>query len=65
LGAAAASSASYLATAVVIAIIFRTVLGISLATALIPTAADLRNYPEALAAFRAHRRARRARRQAA
>jgi hypothetical protein len=64
-GAAVASSISYLATAVITAGFFRRVLGISLTTALIPTAADLRNYPEALAAFRAHVRTRRARGQAA
>jgi O-antigen/teichoic acid export membrane protein len=59
-GAAAASSASYLATAVLSAIFFRTVLGISLTTALIPTSADLRNYPEAFHALRAHLRRRQA-----
>jgi O-antigen/teichoic acid export membrane protein len=58
-GAAAASSTSYLATALISAAFFRTVLGISLSAALIPTAADIRNYPEALAALRVHLRARR------
>jgi O-antigen/teichoic acid export membrane protein len=64
-GAAAASSISYFATAVISAGFFRRVLGISLSVALIPTAADLRNYPEAFDALRAHLRSRRARRQAA
>jgi O-antigen/teichoic acid export membrane protein len=58
-GAAVASSASYLVSALISAAFFRTVLGISLSDALIPTAGDLRNYPEALAALRAHLRARR------
>jgi O-antigen/teichoic acid export membrane protein len=64
-GAAAASSISYLATAVISALFFRSVLGIPLSAALIPTRADLRNYPEALHALRAHLRARRVRRRAA
>jgi O-antigen/teichoic acid export membrane protein len=64
-GAAIGSSLSYLATAVITAVFFRRVLKVPLATALIPTAADLRNYPEAIAALRAHLRARRARRQTA
>ena len=63
-GAAAASSISYFATAVISAVFFRRVLGIPLTTALIPTGADLRNYPEALAALRAHLRSRRVRRGA-
>jgi O-antigen/teichoic acid export membrane protein len=64
-GAAAASSISYLATAVISALFFRRVLGIPLSAALIPTRADLRNYPEALDALRAHLRSRRVRRRAA
>jgi O-antigen/teichoic acid export membrane protein len=63
-GAAVASSISYLATAVISAVFFRRVLGIPLTTALIPTTADLRNYPEALGALRAHLRSRRLRRGA-
>jgi O-antigen/teichoic acid export membrane protein len=63
-GAAAASSISYLATAVISAAFFTRVLDISLRTALIPTRADLRNYPEALHALRAHLRSRRVRRRA-
>ena len=64
-GAAAASSISYLASAVISAFFFRRVLGIPLSAALIPTTADLRNYPEAINALRAHLRARRVRRRAA
>ena len=64
-GAAVASSISYLATAVISAVFFRRVLHIPLSAALIPTAADLRNYPEAIDALRAHLRARRVRRRAA
>ena len=63
-GAAAASSISYLATAVISAAFFRKVLDMPLRTALIPTTADLRNYPEALDALRAHLRSRRVRRRA-
>ena len=61
-GAAVASSISYLASAVISAVFFRRVLGIPLSHALIPTTADLRNYPEALDALRAHLRSRRVRR---
>jgi O-antigen/teichoic acid export membrane protein len=64
-GAAVASSISYLATAVISAVFFRRVLDIPLSAALIPTSADLRNYPEAIDALRAHLRARRIRRRAA
>ena len=64
-GAAVASSISYFATAVISAVFFRRVLDIRLSAALIPTAADLRNYPEAINALRAHLRARRVRRRAA
>jgi O-antigen/teichoic acid export membrane protein len=64
-GAATASSISYLASAVISAVFFKRVLGIPLTTALIPTSADLRNYPEALDALRAHLRSRRVRRRAA
>jgi O-antigen/teichoic acid export membrane protein len=64
-GAAVGSSISYLATAVISAVFFRRVLHIPLSAALIPTAADLRNYPEAIDALRAHLRARRIRRRAA
>jgi O-antigen/teichoic acid export membrane protein len=63
-GAAAASSISYLATAVISALFFKRALEIPLSAALIPTTADLRNYPEALNALRAHLRARRVRRRA-
>jgi O-antigen/teichoic acid export membrane protein len=64
-GAAVASSISYLATAVISAVFFTRVLEIPLSAALIPTTADLRNYPEALDALRAHLRSRRVRRRAA
>ena len=64
-GAAIASSISYLASAVISAVFFRRVLDIPLSAALIPTTADLRNYPEALDALRAHLRSRRVRRRAA
>jgi O-antigen/teichoic acid export membrane protein len=64
-GAAVASSISYLATAVISAVFFKRVLKIPLSSALIPTSADLRNYPEALDALRAHLRSRRVRRRAA
>jgi O-antigen/teichoic acid export membrane protein len=64
-GAAVASSISYLATAVISAVFFTRVLKIPLSAALIPTSADLRNYPEALDALRAHLRSRRVRRRAA
>ena len=64
-GAAIGSSISYLATTAIAAAFFRRVLDIPLSDALIPTAADLRNYPEALEAFRAHLRSRRARHRAA
>lgn len=58
-GAAIGSSLSYLVTAVISAYFFRRVLRIPLSAALVPTGADLRNYPEALAALRTHLRARR------
>jgi len=64
-GAAAASSASYLATTVIAAVFFRRVVGVPLGRALIPTRADLRNYPEAIEALRAHLRLRRTRRRTA
>lgn len=57
-GAAAASSLSYFATALVVVAFFKRQLRIPLADVLIPTAADLRNYPEALAALAAHIKAR-------
>jgi O-antigen/teichoic acid export membrane protein len=61
-GAAVASSISYLASAVISAVFFGRMLQIPLSAALIPTTADLRNYPEAFYALRAHLRARRSRR---
>jgi O-antigen/teichoic acid export membrane protein len=63
-GAAAGSSISYLATTLIACFFFRKVVGVRLTDALLPTAADLRNYPEALNVLRAHLRARRASRHA-
>jgi O-antigen/teichoic acid export membrane protein len=63
-GAAAGSSISYFATTLIACFFFRKVVGVPLADALVPTASDLRNYPEALNVLRAHLRARRARRHA-
>lgn len=64
-GAAVASSISYLMTAIIALAFFRRQLGIPLSDVLIPTAADLRNYPEALAALGTHLRERRTARYAA
>jgi O-antigen/teichoic acid export membrane protein len=64
-GAAIASSVSYFTTTVLACVFFKHVVGVPLGRALIPTAADLRNYPEALHALRAHLRARRARQRPA
>ena len=64
-GAAIGSSLSYLATTVIAAGFFRRLVGIPLSQALVPTAADIRNYGEALLALRSHLRSRRARGHAA
>jgi O-antigen/teichoic acid export membrane protein len=64
-GAAIASSISYLTTTVIACVFFKRVVGVPLRDALIPTTADLRNYPEALHALRAHLRGRRARQRPA
>jgi O-antigen/teichoic acid export membrane protein len=53
-GAAIASSISYLATTLIATGFLSAVIDVPLATVLIPTRADLRNYPEALAALRNH-----------
>jgi O-antigen/teichoic acid export membrane protein len=58
-GAAAASSASYLLSTVIVWGFFRRTTGISARAALLPTRADVRNYREALDSLRAPRRARR------
>jgi O-antigen/teichoic acid export membrane protein len=64
-GAAVASCISYFASAVIALVFFRRRVRIALSDALIPTSADLRAYPEALAALADHLRTRRVRRYAA
>ena len=64
-GAAIGSSLSYVITSLITAIFFRRLLRIPLRDALVPTRADLMNYPEAFNMWRTQLRARRASRQAA
>jgi O-antigen/teichoic acid export membrane protein len=60
-GAAAASTASYVLTTLIVVGYFRNVTRIPLRSALVPTRADVRNYLEALSALRLHLSSRRPR----